>query len=191
MPIRHVRRKYKSFLYKLKKVFIKLFKLHSTPHEIALGVALGVFIAIMPVYGLHTVLVLLLFFLIRKVNLIAMFIGTNISLPPTLPFITWAGYNIGRLILGKKYPEMSWDTLGKFIIEVKNFIVSIPGLLIHWEKFKELDLTEISNFYFPLLVGSAVLGLGCAGIFYFIVYRFIKRRHTRRHARRHRHQECQ
>ena len=79
------------------------------PSEVALGVAIGVFIAILPLYGLHTILVLTAAFFIRRANVIAMLVGTNISLPPTVPFITWAGYNIGRLMLGNKYAYMpSW-----------------------------------------------------------------------------------
>ncbi len=42
----------------LKEWIKRLLKLHSSPYEIALGVAIGVFIAILPLYGLHTVLVI-------------------------------------------------------------------------------------------------------------------------------------
>ena len=35
---------------------VRFLKAHNDPHEIALGVAIGSFIAILPLYGLHTAL---------------------------------------------------------------------------------------------------------------------------------------
>lgn len=120
------------------------------PWEIALGVAIGVFIAILPLYGFHTLLVVIFALLIPHANKIAILVGTNISLPPTLPFITWAGYSIGRLLLGDKYPAMSW------------------------QMFKNFSRRSIFDFYYPLFVGSVILGLGCALIFYFVTLFFLK-----------------
>jgi uncharacterized protein (DUF2062 family) len=137
---------------KLKEKILSLLKLHNAPSEIALGVAIGVFIAILPVYGLHTIMVVTAAFLIRRANVIAMLVGTNISLPPTVPFITWAGYNIGRLMLGKKYPYISCCT------------------------FKGFSYKGILNFYYPLLLGSFVLAIMCAIVFYFLTLNFMNKR---------------
>lgn len=137
---------------KLKEKFLSLLKLHNDPSEIALGVAIGVFIAILPVYGLHTILVITAAFLIRRANIIAMLVGTNISLPPTVPFITWAGYNMGRSILGKNYPYMPFYT------------------------FKGFSYKGILHFYYPLLLGSFVLAIICAIIFYFLTLNFMNKR---------------
>jgi uncharacterized protein (TIGR03546 family) len=141
-----------SMFGKLKEKIRSLLKLHNTPSEIALGVAIGVFIAILPVYGLHTILVITAAFLIRRANVIAMLAGTNISLPPTVPFITWAGYNIGRLMLGKKYPYISSSM------------------------FKGLSFKGILDFYYPLLLGSFVLAIVCAVVFYFLTLNFMNKR---------------
>lgn len=141
---------------KLKEKILSLLKLHNTPSEIALGVAIGVFIAILPVYGLHTILVVTAAFLIRRANVIAMLVGTNISLPPTVPLITWAGYNIGRLILGKKYPYISCYT------------------------FKGFSYKGILNFYYPLLLGSFILAIICAIVFYFLTLNFMNKRRKAR-----------
>jgi len=54
-----------------------LFKTHNTPHEIALGVAVGVFIGFTPLYGLHLFIVLLFALIIPDMNKIAMLIGAN------------------------------------------------------------------------------------------------------------------
>ena len=140
---------------KLKEKILSLFKLHNAPAEVALGVAIGVFIAILPVYGLHTIMVITAAFLIRRANIIAMLVGTNISLPPTVPFITWAGYNIGRLMLGKKYPYISCWT------------------------FKGFSYKGILNFYYPLLLGSFILAVICAIVFYFLTLNFMNKRRKR------------
>jgi uncharacterized protein (DUF2062 family) len=137
---------------KLKEKILSLLKVHNTPAEIALGVAIGVFISILPLYGLHTIMVVTAAFLIRRANIIAMLVGTNISLPPTVPLITWAGYNIGRLLLGKKYPYISCYS------------------------FKGFSYKGILNFYYPLLLGSLILAAICAVVFYFLTLNFMNRR---------------
>lgn len=141
---------------KIKEKVINLIKSHSNPHGIALGVAIGVFIAIMPVYGLHTVLVIIAAFLVRPANKLAILLGTNVSLPPTVPFITWGSYEIGRFLLGKNYPALT-----------RSF-------------FANFNLRTAKDLYYPLFVGSAVFGLACAITFYFItlffVYQWKKRR---------------
>ncbi|MFH0763010.1 MAG: DUF2062 domain-containing protein [Candidatus Omnitrophota bacterium] len=135
---------------KLKERILHLLKSNTTPHDIALGVSLGVFIAILPLYGFHTLLVVLFALMIPRANKIAIVVGTNISLPPTLPLITWAGYSIGRLLLNGGYPVMNW------------------------QMFKSFNRHNIFSFYYPLFVGSVVLGLACAMAFYFITLSFLK-----------------
>jgi uncharacterized protein (DUF2062 family) len=141
---------------KLKEKILQLLSLNRRPQDIALGVAIGVFIAIMPLYGLHTLLVLLAAFLVRRANIIAILIGTNISLPPTLPLITWAGYSLGRIILRNSYPAIDLTSLSK--LSYKHFLI----------------------FYYPLVVGSAVLGLSLASIFYFITLHLTRKWQARK-----------
>ncbi|MDD2679307.1 MAG: DUF2062 domain-containing protein [Candidatus Omnitrophica bacterium] len=131
----------------IKRVFIRLFKYNATPHGIALGVAIGVCIAVLPVYGLHTILMILAAILVRSTNKIAIFIGTNISLPPTLPFITWGGYELGRSILkNNNYPALSWSY------------------------FRHLNFHTLKDFYYPLFVGSFFMGLILAVLFYLVTF---------------------
>ena len=147
---------------KIEADVIHLLTLNSTPHGIALGVSLGVFIAITPTYGLHTLLVVVAAFLVPRANKVAILLGTNISLPPTLPFITWGGYEIGRFILRGDYPVMD----GVYFRHLSH--LSVWGIL-----------KAIKDLYVPLFVGSVVLGLICGAIFYiitFFVVRAIKNR---------------
>lgn len=155
-----------SLKRKFRKILVRLLRLNNTPREIALGTAIGVFIAILPLYGLHTVLVIIAALLVRPANKIAILVGTNISLPPTVPFITWAGYEIGRFILKGNFPPLAWSD------------------------FKNVTLKKLTGLYPPLFVGSVILGVICALIFYFLTLFAVKRFKERRHARRqHRHQK--
>lgn len=141
---------------KLKTNILRLLVMNSTPHDIALGTAIGVFIAILPLYGFHTLLVVVAAILIRSANKIAILIGTNISLPPTLPFITWAGYEIGRFLLGNNLPPLGWAD------------------------FKGITLQKILHIYPTLFLGSVVLGLICSVLFYFLVFFIVKQIKQRR-----------
>ncbi len=132
--------------WKFRKILVKLFRLNNTPHEIAIGVAIGVFIAVMPLYGLHTLMVIIAALLVRRSNKIAMLLGTNISLPPTVPFITWAGYEIGRFILRRDFPDLDWTV------------------------FKSITVKKVINLYPPLFIGSLILGIVLAVVFYFLIY---------------------
>jgi uncharacterized protein (TIGR03546 family) len=126
---------------------VRLLKAHNAPHEIALGVAIGSFIAILPLYGLHTVLCVIAAILIPRANKLAILLGTNVSLPPTVATITWTAYDIGRLLLvNKDYPPLSWAYMRNF------------------------KIARVSEFYYPLFIGSVVLGLLCAGVFYLITF---------------------
>ena len=146
--------------WKFKKIVVRLLRLNNSPQEIALGVATGVFIGILPVYGLHTLLVIIAAILIRPANKIAILLGTNISLPPTVPAITWAGYEVGRHVLGGNFEPLSWSV------------------------FKNITLQKISSYYKPLFIGSLILGLVCELIFYILTFFVIKIiRSRKKHAR--------
>jgi len=144
---------------RFKEVLVSLIHLNNTPQEIALGTAIGVFIAILPLYGFHTILVIIAAVLVRPANKIAILLGTNISLPPTVPFITWAGYEIGRFMLKSNLPPLSWPD------------------------FKNITLRKVLNLYPSLFLGSVILGIICAVIFYFLTFFLAKKfKESKRHA---------
>ena len=135
---------------------LSLLRSHSSPHEIALGVAIGVFIGITPFYGFHILTALLAALTMKRVNKAAIFLGMNISLPPTIPFITWAGYSIGRKILGGAYPAL------------------------HWSDFKHFSYATFFDFFYALLVGSFILGTALSVLFYSLTLWYFKRRRAKR-----------
>lgn len=90
-PRRSFRR---SVLYLTKRIM----RIAATPHAVALGVAIGVFVTFIPVPGLHIVLAVALAWPMAG-NLVASALGTAIGNPLTFPFIWGATYELGQAIL--------------------------------------------------------------------------------------------
>ena len=86
---------------KLKKWVQEAIEERTDPHDIALGFALGLFIGILPTPGIGIVLCLLmvLFFKVNKLSILAGFALIN---PVTLPFILAAILFIGTTLTGAK-----------------------------------------------------------------------------------------
>ena len=135
------------FFRKIIAAVVNELKAHNDPREIALGMAIGTFIAILPLYGLHTLLCVGAALLIPRANKISILLGTNISLPPSIALITWTAYDIGRYLLpSRQYPPLSWEYIRHF------------------------SMARISEFYHPLFIGSVVLGLACAAVVYLLTW---------------------
>lgn len=94
----------RDFFRSFKKKGFKRFFLENvlesddSPSKKALSIALGVFIGIAPLWGLQTVLVLSLAYVLRLNKLIA-FAFSNISIPPMIPFIIIASLHVGGVFI--------------------------------------------------------------------------------------------
>ncbi len=130
----------RSFLALLRHVL----HLQESPQRTALAFALGVFIAFSPVYGLHTVLVVLCTWLFG-LNFVALLAGALVNNPWTLVPILGATYWTGALLLGHAdTPTFNWNdpsfvavyqqilpyavpfALGGLVLSVIGAIVSYP-----------------------------------------------------------------
>ncbi|MFH1692398.1 MAG: DUF2062 domain-containing protein [Candidatus Omnitrophota bacterium] len=147
------------FFQKIKRLAWKLIRLNNSPRQIAFGVAVGVFIGVTPLYGMHTLLALFAALLIPRTNKIAILAGTNITIAPLAPLISWAGYSLGCFILrNPQYPPLSWEMI------------------------KALRVDSVTFLYYPLFLGSLVLGFFLAFIFFFIVLVIVKKMRRRKRA---------
>jgi len=77
--------------------------LQGDPHYIAVGMAIGVFVAITPTIPFHTALALALAFMLRGSKAAAV-IAVWISNPLTIPFFYLGSYKVGNFILGNSIP---------------------------------------------------------------------------------------
>jgi len=131
---------------KLKKWFNEILEAKTSPHDIALGFALGLFIGILPTPGIGIVLCLLMviFFKVNKLSILAGFALIN---PATLPFVLAAILFIGTSLTGAKV-RTNVDVFSR---------------------------TEMANMIWPLVVGDLVLAFSAAIVSYILIYFIFKR----------------
>jgi len=133
----------------LRFFYLRLLRLKGQPEEVAGGMAIGVFIGMTPTVPLHTVLAVLIAFILRKSKLAAA-LGVWVANPFFLPFIYILDYKVGQSLTG---------------IEAPSFI------------FKDFSLSQFLDLGWdiscPLLLGGVVTGGILAVPSYFITKRVI------------------
>lgn len=77
-------------------VCASLLRRNDPPLKSAFATGLGVFIGCFPIYGLHTLIVAVISFVFRM-NFIYLWLGTQISIPPLVPFLFIATGKITKL----------------------------------------------------------------------------------------------
>ncbi len=132
----------RDFFRKIKKKGFKKFLLNDvlgsndSPLKKASSIALGVFIGLSPFWGLHTLLVLFLSFIL-KLNKPIAFAFSNVSLPPFIPFIVLGSLQTGSWIMGESY-SFALDSINKnfdFLTHLKayligSFVLAVVGSII-------------------------------------------------------------
>jgi uncharacterized protein (DUF2062 family) len=136
----------------------RLVSLDDSPQRIALGFAVGVFLAFTPLLGLHTLLGLLLAFAFG-LNRVAVLVGLFINNPWTLfPIYGLATY-VGGLFVGFP-PSSHVPPLGFGALFQTRFWVEMAGKWAFWK---------------PLLLGSAILSCAAAAFSYILTLLIVRR----------------
>ncbi len=81
------------------QMLVRLRQLEGNPHYLALGMAVGIFVAIMPIIPFQTLVAFGLAFIVRGSKSAAV-LGTWLSNPLTIPLVYFANYKVGCLLLG-------------------------------------------------------------------------------------------
>lgn len=118
------------------------------PKKIAVSFAVGVFIGMSPILGLHTVLGLLLAWLLRLnkfVTIVGVYITNPWTIVPIYTFATWAGARI--LGINCRIPLISWNDMT---------LISL--------------MKDLKPFLLPFFFGTTVVGLVSALAGYFVVH---------------------
>lgn len=137
----------------------RLMELRDTPHAIAGGVAIGIFFGFTPLFGLKTLLSLGTAWVTRCSKLAAVItVSLHDVVTPFWPVILRFEYDIGYWLLSHphRFPP-------KF--EMHHFELSE---LFQWTTFLDVGL--------PLLVGSLVVAVPFAALFYAATYFFLRAR---------------
>jgi hypothetical protein len=94
-----------SFLRQFKLNIIRLMRLQDSPHRIARGIALGLFIGMSPTFGVQMALAFFAALLLSE-NKLAAVIGVWVTNPLTAPFIYGLEYETGRILMGLPHPPI-------------------------------------------------------------------------------------
>lgn len=84
---------------RLNQILVRMRQLEGDPRYIAMGMAVGIFVSIMPIIPLQTVVAVALAYLLRGSKSAAA-LGTWLSNPLTVPLVYYANYKLGCLLLG-------------------------------------------------------------------------------------------
>ncbi|WP_166831266.1 DUF2062 domain-containing protein [Thalassoroseus pseudoceratinae] len=145
-----------------RKWVLRVLSLNDTPHAKALGMAIGVFIAMTPTVGLQIVIVLTLALLTGRLfyfNKPAALLMVYVSNPLTILPIYWTDYKIGTLFFK-----------GNLTREMLANVLKYEGFEQWWQALVTL-FVEIGR---PMLAGSLILGSGCGLATYLITRWFLK-----------------
>jgi uncharacterized protein len=138
----------------LRHEILLLFEIRESPHRLSLAFALGIFIGMSPLLGLHTVLGVLTAYAFR-LNKLATLVGVYVTNPWTIVPIYTFGTWIGARCLGMNriLPDIDWKHLTFSLL-----------------------LNDLRPLLMPFVVGSFLTGAISALIGYCIVLRVAKRR---------------
>jgi uncharacterized protein len=155
--------------YDLKGQFVQIWKkllsLNDSPHDIALGLALGIFIGFLPIMGIQMAVVLVFALPFRKANKVAAVAGVWITNPltviPIYAFIYW----VGTFFYPAEYVLTSSGLKSKM-----EEIIQLDGFIDQTQAFLSLG----ADIFLPMCIGGAVVGFIAMFPTYFITRKLIE-----------------
>lgn len=151
----------------------RILQLQGSAHSIALGAAIGLFVAMTPTVGLQMIIILIISLLIPA-NRLAGFIMVYISNPLTMVPIYWLDYWVGVKCLAQKA-----ITRGDF--EQRWFEAQAKASEVGWYEGTLELLRSIGNDVLgPMFLGGAVVGMICALPAYPLTLRLVQQYRRRK-----------
>ncbi|WP_208435200.1 DUF2062 domain-containing protein [Bartonella phoceensis] len=156
----------RSFAYICKRIL----RISATPHKVALGFAIGIFLACSPLFGMHIFLAIFFSWLLRA-NFAASIIGTIFSNPLTFLLIVMADYKVGYFCLSL-FSNVNEISLSQIRALFNGLTLSNASLLFKgaWDSIMR-----------PMILGGTLLGFIFGGLSYIGVYRAIVRFQQKRY----------
>jgi len=158
-----------------KYYFLKIIRLKEEPRELAMGMAAGIFSAMMPIMPFHIALALALAIFLRASKITAV-IGCWVSNPFNWYILYFLNYKIGAFILG-----LAEDNRG-----FRSLIESVHTIEGHWALISKI-VSSSGNILAALLIGGLIMGAIASIPSYFIflkIFDFIKVWHEKRKERK-------
>lgn len=151
---------------RLRYFWRQVLRLRATPHEVALGFAIGVFTACTPFLGVQTFLALVLAFVLR-VSMPAALLGTFVGNPLSWPAIWAASYVSGALLLGQD-PTYAAGHLSE-TADVLGATLATPSV-----ETLAAAIDNLSPLAEPMVVGGLLVGLIAAVFSYYPTRRAVR-----------------
>lgn len=117
-----------------------------SPTQASFALAAGIFIAFVPLVGVHTVMALGVAFLLR-LNPLIVLLGTQVSNPLTFPLQLFVSVQAGHLLLHGSFVQIEFSS----------------------------HTDWIGSYLLPLALGSAVLGVVFSVVLFFGSHRILRR----------------
>ncbi len=143
---------------------IAVLRQKDTPHRIALGLAMGIFIGLLPIMGIQMAVVAILALPFHG-NLKAAIAGVWISNPITFLPMYWGYYQFGLIF--SSTPEVGWERFQGIISEAAEW---------NWMSISESmnRIVDIGvDILVPMWIGSAILAVTIGVPTYFVTHRFV------------------
>jgi uncharacterized protein (DUF2062 family) len=97
---------------------------HTSPRELAISVFVGTLVGVSPFYGFHVLACVVLSFAFR-LNKLATWVASNVSLPFFAPFLGFASVQVGHLMLNGRYLPMDVASFRARLGEPWAFLVDV------------------------------------------------------------------
>lgn len=154
----------------------RLLRVHATPHQIALGGALGVFAACTPFFGAQMLLAGGLAYMMR-VSVAAALLGTFVGNPLSWPAIWSASYVAGAWMLGLD-PAYAAEHLASNLSDSASLISA--SIRQPTPQVIDAAVVNLSLILRPLALGGMLIGLIAAALSYYPTRRAVRLFQTRR-----------
>ena len=140
--------------------FKSIFQVKDTPHRIAMAFAVGVFMGISPLLGLHYIGGFFIAWLLKLNKLVTM-VGVSVNNPWTIVPISTFSVWLGSKLIGIKQvlPEVDWQNIG---------LMSIVGRFSDLQNFIDL-VKQLWPLLASFFVGSFLICTLSAVAGYFII----------------------
>jgi len=153
-------------------IFLRMKRLPSSPHRIAVGAASGVFAVFTPFLGAQLILAACLALMMRG-SVLASFLASFIGNPLTYPVIWFATFNLGNVLLGQ--------TASGRLVDLRARVETFWESLVSGSPNSVSDaFTSIWPIIKPMAVGALPLGILGACLTYLAARWLVGAAHARR-----------
>ncbi len=149
-----------------------ILQINDTPHAIALGTAIGMFLAMTPTVGIQIILAAVVCTAVRA-NRVAAVVMVFISNPLTMIPIYWIDYWLGSVITGNEMiSEAAFDASWQQI--------KAAGMI---GGIREALIVLTGELFVPMMIGGSLIGIVLGVPLYPLTRRAVRSNRTRHEAR--------